>query len=270
MRIVLTGAAGGIGSLVAHELVARDHDVVGLDRNEAGVATLPASVDTRAIDLTQPDAVAEELADVRADAVVACAGWYEIGALEDCSPERFRRHLDANLCTVHNVVHPLLSTLRSRNGRVVVVGSTTGSVPLPFHGGYSAAKAGVAGYVDALRRELIGHDVDASLIEPGPTATGLNERAAASLPPNRDERETSAYADAYRAFESYGPASVDPETVAETVVTATTTDDPQARYRVGPRARWLPRLGAVLPTALFDRIVRAGMPDGALGRWIDG
>ncbi len=278
MRIVLTGAAGGIGRRVAKTLVDDGHDLVALDRAEPALNALPDAVDTRVVDLTDADATAGALAEVAADAVVTCAGWYAIGALEDCPPARFREHLDANLGAVHNAVHPLLPTLRSRTGRIVLVGSMAGSVPLPFHGGYSAAKAGVSGYADVLRRELAEHDVDVSLVEPGPTATGLNERAAAALTTATDERsatderddgQETAYAAAYRAFDSYAPNAVDPETVADRVVTATTTADPRARYRVSARARWLPRLGAVLPTAIFDRIVRAGMPDGWLGRWID-
>lgn len=270
MHVVLSGAAGGIGRRVASALADADHRVTGLDHDEEGLSSLPDPVDTRVVDLTDSDGVAAELDGVAAGAVVTCAGWYAIGALEDCPPERFRRHLDANLASVHSVVHPLLPTLRANDGRVVVVGSTVGSVPLPFHGGYSAAKAGVAAYADSLRRETAAHGVEVSLVEPGPTRTGLNERAAASLAEGDGSSvEGSAYADAYDAFDRYSPESVSPEAVAETVVHAVTTNRPNARYRVGARARWLPRLGAVLPTALFDRLVRAGMPDGWLGRLID-
>ena len=270
MHVVISGVAGGIGRRVASALVDSGHRVTGLDRDEEGMASLPEPVDARVVDLTEPSAVATELDGIAADVVVTCAGWYAIGALEDCSPDRFRRHLDANLASVHAVVQPLLATLRDRDGRVVIVGSTVGSVPLPFHGGYSAAKAGVAAYADVLRRETAVYGVDVSLIEPGPTRTGLNERAAATLS-EADAADVgeSAYAEAYEAFDHYSPASVAPEAVAETVVHAATTSRPNARYRVGRRARWLPRLGAVTPTGLFDRLVRAGMPDGWLGRLID-
>lgn len=276
MRIVLTGAAGGIGRRVAKRLVDGGHDIVALDRNETGLNALPDVVDTRVVDLTDSDATAVALEGVAPDAVVTCAGWYALGALEDCPPDRFRDHLDANLGAVHSAVHPLLPTLRARKGRVVLVGSMVGSVPLPFHGGYSAAKAGLAGYADVLRRELAEHGVDVSLVEPGPTATGLNERAADSLVSTgerrssaRDDAEENPYATAYRAFDAYAPQAVAPERVAKRIVTATTTPDPRAKYRVSTRARWLPLLGVVLPTAVFDRIIRAGMPDGWLGRWID-
>lgn len=271
MRVVLAGAAGGIGARVARRLVAADHDVVGLDRDGDGLDALPDAVETTVVDLSAPAAVADALDGVAADAVVSCVGWYELGAVEDCTPAAFRRHLDANLAAVHHVVGPLLPALRRREGRVVAVGSMVGATPLPFHGAYAAAKAGLAGYVDALRREVAAHGVDVALVEPGPTPTGFNERAAAAL--DRDDGPSddpvSPYDGAYRALSGYAPRSVSPEAVAETVLTATTAARPRPRYRLGARARWLPRLGAVLPTRLFDRIVRSGLPDGLLGRLID-
>jgi short-subunit dehydrogenase len=260
MRIVLTGVAGGIGRRVAGRLVERGHDVVGLDRQEVSLD----GVETHAVDLTEGTTVQEILDGQQPGALVTAAGWYEVGAIEDCPPETFRRHLEANLVTAHTAVHATLPAVRRHDGRVVLVGSTIGSVPLPYHGAYSAAKAGLHGYADALRREMGPRGVDVALVEPGPTRTGLNERAARSAADS-----DGPYADVYEQFRGYSPQSVDPGAVAECVVRAVTADDPQPRYRVGRRARWLPRLASVVPTRLFDRIVRAGLPGGLLGRLVD-
>ena len=265
MRVVLCGAAGGIGRRVADRLLDAGHDIVGLDRDPAGIDDLPAAIDGRVVDLSDERAVERALADTAADAVVSCVGWYELGAIEDCSPERLREHLEANLLAVHTPIRELLPGLREREGRVVVVGSMTGSVPLPYHGAYSTAKAGLAGYLDSLRREVGPRGVDVTLIEPGPVRTGFNERAATAL----DRYDDSAYAEQYRAFENYSPDAAEPEAVADRIVTALDADRPRARYRVSARARWLPRLDAVLPTRLSDRIVRAGLPGGLLYRLID-
>lgn len=261
MDVVVAGAAGGIGSRVVSRLLRQDHSVVGLDRDEEGI---PDNAEAHGIDLTDETAVQAAVAGRGVDAVVTAAGWYEVSALEDCPPAAFRRHLEANLLTAHTVVHAGLPAVRRRRGRVVLVGSTVGSVALPYHGAYSAAKSGLHGYADALRRELSPRGVDISLVEPGPARTGLNERAARST----DDGD-SPYEAVYEQFRGYSPQSVTPEQVAGSVVTAVTADSPRARYRVGRRARWLPRLGGVLPTRLFDRLVRAGLPDGLLGRLVD-
>ena len=261
MDIVVAGAAGGIGSRVTNRLLRQDHSVVGLDRRRADI---PEDAEAHGIDLTDETAVQTAVAGRDIDAVVTAAGWYEVGALEECPPSAFRRHLEANLVTAHTVVHAGLPAVRRRRGRVVLVGSTVGSVALPYHGAYSAAKSGLHGYADALRRELSPRGVDIALVEPGPTRTGLNERAARS-----GEDGESPYEAVYEQFRGYSPQSVTPAQVADSVVTAVTVDSPRARYRVGQRARWLPRLEGVLPTGLFDRLVRSGLPGGLLGRLVD-
>jgi len=263
MDVLVTGAAGGIGGGVARSLVAAGHEVLGVDRDADGLADLPDAVETAVVDLRDEAAVRDLLADRALDAVVSCVGGYEIAAVEDTTVEAFRRQLETNLTAVHATVAAALPALRERGGRVVVVGSMVGSVALPYHGAYSAAKAGLDGYVDALRREVDPRGVEVALIEPGPVPTGFNERAAAAA---RADDVDGPYGDAYRAFEGYSPAATDLETVVERVVTATTADEPRTRYRVSRRARWLPRLARVLPDRLYDRLVRAGLPGGILWR----
>ncbi len=267
MRVVVTGAAGGIGSGVAETLDARGHDVIALDHDAERLTDLSDAIETKALDLRDGDAVRESLAGCDLDVVITCAGGYELAALEDTTPESFRRQLETNLTTVHTVVRATASSIRERNGRIVVVGSMVGSVALPYHGPYSAAKAGVRGYTEALRRELEPRGPTVALVEPGPVRTGLNERATAGLRSLSDAG--SAYAEDYRDFEAYTPAATDVDAVVGTVVTAATTDRPRTRYRVSHRARWLPRVAAVLPDRLYDRLVRLGLPGGLLGRLID-
>jgi NAD(P)-dependent dehydrogenase (short-subunit alcohol dehydrogenase family) len=265
MRVVLCGAAGGIGRQVADRLLGAGHDIVGLDRDADGVSDLPDAVDGRVVDLSDEEAVKRALADTEAEAVVSSVGWYELGAIEDCSPDAFREHFEANVLAVHTPIRELLPELREREGRIVVVGSMVGSVPLPYHGAYSTAKAGLAGYLDSLRREIGPKGVDVTLVEPGPVRTGFNERAADAL----DRHADSAYAEQYRAYGDYSPDAATPAAVAERIRTALEADDPRARYRVSARARWLPRLAAVLPAPIYDRIVRSGLPGGLLHRLID-
>ncbi|EMA47158.1 SDR family NAD(P)-dependent oxidoreductase [Halobiforma nitratireducens] len=264
MKIVLTGAAGGIGGQLARRL-AGTHEVIAVDRDSEALDRLPDRIETRPIELTDEQAVREELSDSRIEALVSAVGWYELAALEDCPPASFEKHLATNLAAVHTPIQAVLPAIRKRAGRIVVVGSIVGSVSLPYHGAYSASKAGLDGYVNCLRREPEPRGVDVSLIEPGPVRTGLNERAVDSL----EEVPGSAYSDQYSHFDSYSPASTDIDTAVTRIITALESDRPQARYRVGRRARWLPRLQALLPTRLFDRLVRAGLPGGLLYRLID-
>lgn len=265
MRVVLTGAGGGIGRRVGRRLLESGHAVIALDRDKRRLGQLPDGIDSRVVDLSDEGAVERCLDGTDADALISAVGWYELASVEDCSPDSLRAHLESNLLAVHIPVQALLPELRERDGRVLVVGSMVGSVPLPYHGAYSAAKAGLAGYVDSLRREVTPRGVEVSLLEPGPVRTGFNERAATAL----ENFETTEYSEEYRAFTNYSPEAVNPERVAGTIVTALESEQPRARYRISARARWLPRLQWLLPDRLYDRLVRSGLPGGMLHRLIE-
>jgi len=298
-RALVAGAAGGIGRATVRRLRDRGRTVHALDVDAAGLAALPDGVETHAVDATDPDAVAPAVAAAAPDAVVAAVGWYELGAVEDQPADALGRHLETNVVGTHAVVRAALPRLRERGGRVVIVGSVLGRVALPYHAAYAASKHALVGYADALRREVAPRGVDVSVVEPGPVGTGLNRRAAAAL----DRYAGSAYADAYGALrrryrgwddgsgrgngeraggsggdveggdgdgngKRTGGTATDPGAVADAVAAALTADRPRARYPVGRRARCLPRLAAVLPARLFDRIVRSGTT-GLLARLID-
>lgn len=59
MRITIFGASGGVGSRTVREAVARGHEVVAVARNSAGLAELPAGVERRSGDVSDPVRVAE-------------------------------------------------------------------------------------------------------------------------------------------------------------------------------------------------------------------
>lgn len=264
MKTLVTGAAGGIGTQIVRRLRSK-RELIAVDRDRDALNQLPNDVDTRAVDLTDEQAIQEELSDEQVETLISAVGWYELAAIEDCSPSSFEKHLATNLTAVHTPIYATLPTIRKHSGNIVILGSVVGRVSLPYHGGYSASKAGLAGYTDTLRREVASKGVDVSLIEPGPIRTGFNERATSSL----NNMSVSVYAEDYHHFRSYSPTSVSVDTVVDYIIAAIEADRPKARYRIGRRARWLPWLQTILPTRVFDRVVRSGLPGGLLHKLID-
>ncbi|HMQ30605.1 MAG TPA: SDR family NAD(P)-dependent oxidoreductase, partial [Chloroflexaceae bacterium] len=81
------------------------------------------------------------------------------------------------------VVYPIMALLpqmRARRGRIVVVASIGGKVPVPHMAGYSAAKHAAVGFAGALRAELAGSGVSVTTVAPGILRTGahLHQRYA--------------------------------------------------------------------------------------------
>lgn len=127
----------------------------------------------------------------------------------------------------------------------------------PGQGAYCSSKWAVEGMSDALRIEVADHGIDVAVIEPGPVETEFGRRALAE---KEDLEPSGGYEWFYRAFDGdrydrrlidRTVGSVQPDRVAETIVTAAESDDPDRRYIVGP---WKPLVlaGALVPDAVRD------------------
>jgi UDP-glucose 4-epimerase len=112
MRVVVTGSSGRLGRSLASGLATVGHEVVGLDRRGAG---LP-DVEARTVDLAEPGAAADALADLRPDALVHLAGI----AVPFSAPER--DILLTNTALAHDV---LAAAASAGVGRVLAASSPT-------------------------------------------------------------------------------------------------------------------------------------------------
>jgi short-subunit dehydrogenase len=165
------------------------------------------------------------------DAFVCSAGHGIFGSVEETSLARARAQMETNFFGVLNVVRGALPGMRERGqGRIVVVGSLAGRAPIPFQAHYSASKAALDALVLALRNELAGSGVTASLVEPGNIRTAFNDRTVWG--------EAKAYGERQRRCEDVVrrslPSAPGPEIVALRIHEALTARRPRVRYTVGP------------------------------------
>jgi len=118
--ILVTGCSSGIGRATAVEAAERGHRVFASARRLEDLADLQArGIDTVRLDVTDEDSVAKAVAQVlarasRIDALVSNAGYGQYGAVEDVTPEEWRRQFDVN-------VFGSLAVLRASGDRSMVV-----------------------------------------------------------------------------------------------------------------------------------------------------
>jgi len=169
MRILITGAAGGIGSATVAAL--RDHEVIGLDVDDCDVRD-QASVDA---------AVAGAIAKLGGlDVLINCAGLgtpQSAGARPD---EDALAVLDVNLLGVWRVTAAALPDLLHSRGRVVNVASGLAVITLPFSTAYTLSKRAVVAYSDVLRLEY-GDRITVTSVHPGYIRTAIHARSTARL-----------------------------------------------------------------------------------------
>jgi short-subunit dehydrogenase len=187
-RILLTGATGGLGQALAHELVAAEAKLLlaGRDaRRLAGIAASLPDCATVAADLTRPEGVAAAVDAARrfgVNLLVNNAGIGGFGLFDSQDWQTVEQLLATNLAAPMRLTHALLPLLKAQpQAAVVNVGSTFGSLPFAGFAAYSAAKAGLRGFSQALRRELADTQVTVIYLAPRAIDTTLNTAAVNAL-----------------------------------------------------------------------------------------
>jgi len=187
----ITGGASGIGLGVARALAARGLRVtiadIDPDTLDAVLASEGPAFRGARLDVVDRAAWAAARSEAEAafgpvDILFNNAGIASFGyELADMDPAAFDRVVAVNLTGVFNGVSAFAAGMRARRrGHIVNTSSMAGiSGPSGTAGGsYAAAKAGVVALTEMLRAELAPHDVGASVLCPGITATGIARNSA--------------------------------------------------------------------------------------------
>jgi NAD(P)-dependent dehydrogenase (short-subunit alcohol dehydrogenase family) len=189
-RVLLTGAASGIGRAVAAAAGRSGAHLFLTDRNAPLLEQ--AADELRAagarVELAHPADVSD-LAQVQAlaDAVHAQGGSVDIvmnvagisawGTVDRLEHRHWQSMIDVNLMGPIHVIESFVPAMiaAGRGGHLVNVSSAAGLLGLPWHAAYSASKFGLRGVSEVLRFDLRQHGIGVSLVCPGGVATPLTE-----------------------------------------------------------------------------------------------
>lgn len=187
---VVTGASSGIGAEIARELVGRGHQVVLVARTETKLAALATELGPRAhvlaADLSDRETRRGLLDRITSlglvpDVLVNNAGLSTLGPVHRSDPDAELNLLEVDVATVVDLCSRFLPGMVDRGvGAVLNVASTAAFQPLPGQAAYGGAKAFVLSYTQSLSAELKGTGVSATVLCPGPVATGFGEAAGFS------------------------------------------------------------------------------------------
>lgn len=193
-RILITGAAGGIGRELTLALVEKGAELVlvDIDANKLGqlkleIRELGSRVHVFPCDLAAPDAPQRLASQVVAatggiDVLINCAGIASFGLFEQQTPESMELLWRINVIAPMQLTRALLPQMTARrHGRIVNVGSVFGSIGFAYFSTYSASKFAMRGFSEALRRELEGTGVGVTYVAPRFTRTPLNDGAVSRM-----------------------------------------------------------------------------------------
>jgi NAD(P)-dependent dehydrogenase (short-subunit alcohol dehydrogenase family) len=238
---LITGANSGLGRATALLLAQKGHKVYAGMRNlEKGSKLLELAKDCDLsaiqIDVTDDDSVLACANEINengdsVDVLVNNAGVAFNSVTEDIDIEKAKEVMDVNVWGPVRCVKAFVPGMRTRgSGHVFQVSSIAGLIGHIGQTVYVGSKFALEGMSEALAQELIGFGVRVHIVEPGVTRTAI-------LPKNEGNPQPTAYQDHYdRMFQFYSAgiaASVQAESVAETIYGALTSSEYRLRYVCG-------------------------------------
>lgn len=182
---LVTGASAGIGKVFATELASKGCHVILVARSKDKLDALASELAHKhrvrtysiAQDLSKPGAV-EELADqihsleLEVNILINNAGFGTYGRFEEIPPEREQEEIRLNIASLVAMNHQFLPEMqRRREGIIVNVASVAAFQPSPYMAVYSATKAFVLSFSEALWAENRHRGVQILALCPGATAT---------------------------------------------------------------------------------------------------
>jgi NAD(P)-dependent dehydrogenase (short-subunit alcohol dehydrogenase family) len=272
---VVTGAAMGMGQLMARKLASRGWRVFagvlpGVDTREltAGVelTVVPQDVTDAAMVRAGAAQVAQAIGGQGLDLLINNAGVANIatGVLEAVDMNEARRLFDINVFGMVNVIQahlPLMHQSR-QSPRIINFASGAVRVPLPCSAIYNMSKYAVEGMTNTLRYELAPFGIQATSIEPGAVATGMTAnpiegtaRIWEKTPPeirSRYEAKIRPITDdlGRRLLDSNSPDDITDEVLKLVEVPVL-----KPRYMVGKEVKALPLMQRLLSESAFERLI---------------
>jgi short-subunit dehydrogenase len=187
-RVLITGATGGIGQAIARSFASSGASLVLSGRRTDVLEPLARELGARALSADLGDRVSllglvQQAGEL--DIVVANAALQAGGRLIDKSQAEIDNLLEVNLGSQIALARAVLpGMLARRRGHLVFISSLSGKVTSVESSMYNATKFGLRGFSLALREDLHGTGVSASVICPGFVSdAGMFHDAGVKLPP---------------------------------------------------------------------------------------
>jgi short-subunit dehydrogenase len=188
---LVTGASTGIGAEFARLLAARGHDVVLVARDQQRLETLAKELEAQhnatgevmPADLTRTDELARiearvADADRPIDVLVNNAGYGSFGRFDELDVDTEAGQVALNITALVRLTHAAARVMVARgHGGILNVSSLGGFQPAPYNATYSATKAFVTSFTEAVHEELRPIGVHVTALCPGFTRTEFQARA---------------------------------------------------------------------------------------------
>ena len=221
------------------------------------------------LDVTDDKSVADAIDMIsnrhrRIDVLVNNAGYDMHGAVEDLSIDEIKTQFETNFFGAVRLMKAVLPLMRKqRSGIIVNVSSIGGRIGVPLNSAYTSSKFALEGFSESMKYELEGFGIRVILIEPGAVKTNFLENIKWA---QEAVKLDSPYTELSKKVsegvrESFKQASSSPLQVAEAILNAIKSDNPNTRYLVGDDAAAIIERRKKSSTFEFERWIKESLLD---------
>lgn len=181
-KILVTGARSGIISKVVDKLLLNYYIYITV-HTESELKVIKRkyqnikNVSCFKLDVTNPHD-REKVKNLQVDIFISNAAIGESGSILEMDIDRIRKNFEVNVFSNFELTQIILKNMvKIGKGKVIIMASLAGELPIPFLGSYCATKASIIKLPECLNMEIkiLDADINISIIEPGFYATGFNE-----------------------------------------------------------------------------------------------
>lgn len=245
-RILITGAAGGLGETTAKALAGVGATLILSSRDEAKLRQIASELpggphEVIAADLLEagaPQSVVEQAGDI--DILIANAGRPGGWALDDTEFDEIEQVISVNFEAPIKMAKAVIPQMKKQgSGHIVLIASLAGKFALPDSTMYSSTKAGLRAFGWALRPELAKHGIAVNVVTPGfISEVGMFAKRKRKAPPLA--------------------GTISPKTYASKLLKGIAKNDGEIVI-APPQLRVLSQLSLTAPS-VFDRAFRRAAP----------
>jgi len=178
-NVLITGAAGGFGTIIIEALLAEGYNVTGAMRDAEGRNKLAAQtlesqgVFVVEIDVTSDDSVVEGVNKAVArmgsiDILINNAGLGAGGIQEGFTADDWKKVFDVNVFGVQRMSRAVLPFMKmQQHGLLMLISSLSARLSVPFQGPYSPSKWAAEALAESYRVEVSNLGIESCIVEPG-------------------------------------------------------------------------------------------------------
>lgn len=253
--IIVTGASSGIGKETAIILAQRGCAVYDFSRRDIAVE----NINHIKTDVTDEENVENSVSVVfekegRVDIVINCAGYGISGAVEFTETKDAQRQFDVNFFGTVNVNKAVIPYMRrQKHGRIVNISSVAAVAHIPFQTYYSASKAALESYTNALVNEVRPFGISVTAVAPGDICTDFTTARQKSF--DGDDVYEGRILRSVSGMEKDEKNGMSPRKAAEYIAKISLQKKVKPVYAIGAQYKLLSVLCKVFPCSIRNRIV---------------